>query len=61
MLLGEHLEKSGRQVVHDKSDDDLLIVKKTLELAETFDTVLVGDDTDQLILLLFHEMPNNQS
>ena len=59
-LLGEQLRNSGCQVFHDISDADLLIVKKTLESAEAGDTVLVGDDTDLLALLLFHAKPNNK-
>ena len=30
------------------------------ESAEAVDTVLVGDDTDLLVLLLFHAKPNNK-
>ena len=30
------------------------IVQKTIEMASTFPTTLVGDDTDLLVLLLYH-------
>ena len=45
------------QVHHHHADADVLIVQKTLDSAEHIDTVLVGDDTDLLILLLHHAKP----
>ena len=53
-MLGEHLHLSGCQVFHAKSDADLPIVLKAVESAETTETVLVGEDTDLLVLLLYH-------
>ena len=53
-MLGEHLHLSGCQVFHAESDADLLIVLKAVESAETTKTVLVGEDTDLLVLLLYH-------
>ena len=53
-ILGEQLHLSGSQVFHAKSDADLLIVLKAVESAKTMKTVLVGDDTDLLVLLLYH-------
>ena len=35
-------------------DTDVQIVSKALELAEEKNTVLVGEDTDLLVLLLHH-------
>ena len=58
-LLGEQLEGSGCQVFHGKGDADVLIVLKALELANTKDTVLIGDDTDLLVLLLSKDMPQS--
>ena len=37
-----------------KQDTDLLIVQTTIASAQTKDTILVGDDTDLLVLLLHH-------
>ena len=59
-FLGGHLEASGCQVFHAKEDADLLIVNKTLEEAERKDAVLVGDDTDLLVLLLHHFSADNK-
>ena len=36
------------------ADADVHIVQKTVESARVVDTVLVGDDTDLLVLLCFH-------
>ncbi len=41
-------------VYHASGDTDLLIVQKAMESSSTTDTVLVGDDTDLLILLCYH-------
>ena len=60
-LLTEQLQKSGCHDFYDKSDADLLIVKKTFELAESLDTVLDVDDTDLLILLLFHALQTTKA
>ena len=53
-LLGEKLTNQGCKVFHDKGDADLLIVKKAIQSAASMDTVLVGDDTDLLVLLISH-------
>ena len=53
-MLGEHLHHSGWQVFHAKSDADLLIVLKAVESAETTKIVLIGEDTDLMVLLLYH-------
>ena len=47
-FLGTKLTNQGCQVA------DLLIVKKAIESASSMDTVLIGDDTDLLVLLLHH-------
>ena len=39
---------------HASGDADLLIVQKSVEAASEVNTVLVGDDTDLLILLIYH-------
>ena len=32
----------------------MLIVKKAIEVSQTANTVVIGDDTDPLVLLLYH-------
>lgn len=52
--LGERLDQCGHQVMNASGDADLLIAKTAVEAASKSDTVLVGDDTDLLVLLCFH-------
>lgn len=53
-LLSDALERAGYEVHHAKGDADLLIVKTAVAIAKDHPTVLVGDDTDLLILLCHH-------
>ena len=53
-MLGETLEKNNCKSYYASDDADLLIVKKAVESATTMKTVLVGDDTDLLVLLCYH-------
>ena len=53
-MLGAELAKYNCQTYHDTADADLLIAMKTIESAENIDTVLIGEDTDLLVLLLYH-------
>ena len=53
-MIGEELKKHGCHIHHDRADADLQIVQRTIQLASMTDTVLVGDDTDLLVLLLYH-------
>ena len=39
---------------HAESDADVLIVQKAVESSELRTTVLIGDDTDLLVLLIFY-------
>ena len=48
------------KVFHYPADADLLIVKKAVESALSIDTALVGDDTDLLVLLIFHASLSNK-
>ena len=57
VILGEKLAESGCHISHAESDADNLIVLTTIEHARTVATVLVGDDTD-LLILLCHHMPD---
>ena len=40
-----------------QGDADVQIIKKTWKMAEEVDTVFIGDDTDLLVLLLYHDEP----
>lgn len=53
-MLAQKLEETGCEVHHADGDADLLIVKKTIESAARQNTVLIADDTDLLVLLLYH-------
>ena len=53
-LLSRTLEQVGCQVSHATGNADMLIVQTAVESASRCNTVLVGDDTDLLILLCFH-------
>ena len=53
-MLGETLEKNNCMSYYASADADLLIVQKAIESATTMKTVLVGDDTDLLVLLCSH-------
>ena len=57
-FLGAKLTNQGCQVFYDQADADILIVQKTIESASPMDTVLIGDDTD-LLVLLFHHLPQH--
>ena len=49
-----HLTENGITVVQAEGDADLLVVEEALKAVKSMDTVVVGEDTDILILLLFH-------
>jgi hypothetical protein len=58
-LLTTYLHQSGIHVVlaGDEGDADVVIVKHAVQMASSFDNVLrlvVVDDTDVLVLLLYH-------
>ena len=52
--LGRKLESVGCMVYHTKSDADTLIVSKAIESTVTSEMIVVGEDTDLLVLLLYH-------
>ena len=52
-MLSGHLQKKNYQTYHASGDCDLLIVQKAVEPATPTNTVLIGDDTDLLILLIY--------
>ena len=57
-MLGNRLQAKGMIVYHAVGDADLLIVQMALESAKVSATVLVGDDTDLLVLLCYHYEPS---
>ena len=48
------LEKCNCKIYHATGDADLLIVQKAVQSAVTNKTVLVGEDTDLIVLLCYH-------
>ena len=53
-LLGAKVSKNNCTVYHTKLDAEFLIVQKAVETAEYSNTVVVGDDTDLLVVLIHH-------
>ena len=53
-MLSEELKKNNCEVHHASGYVDLLIVMKAVQSANSNSTVLVGDDTDLLVLLCYH-------
>ena len=53
-MIGTALENVGVSVHHAEHDADCLIARVTLNEAENNQTLLVGQDTDLLVLLLHH-------
>ena len=55
----QHLEEKGVRALHADSDADVQIVKTAVECANVYNTVVIGEDTDLLILLLYHADVNS--
>ena len=53
-LLGDELQSIGCTMEHAKADPDVSIVLKAVESAKSSSTVVVGYDTDLLILLIYY-------
>ncbi|KAK3732581.1 hypothetical protein QZH41_004976 [Actinostola sp. cb2023] len=53
-MLSKFLKTNNCQTRHAVSDADLLIVKTSVESARARNTILVGDDTDLLVLLCYY-------
>ena len=53
-MLSSYLQTRNSQTRHSQADADPLIVQTSVESARRINTVLVGDDTDLLILLCYH-------
>ena len=54
ILLSQRSEQSGCEIHQARGDADVLIVQTALKSATKQETVLVGDDTDLLVLLIHH-------
>ena len=52
-MLSEELKKNNCEVHHASGDADLLIVMIAVQSANSSNTLLVGDDTDLLVLLCY--------
>ncbi|KAK7093119.1 hypothetical protein V1264_008767 [Littorina saxatilis] len=58
-LLSSRFSQHGFDTVHTTADADRLVVKTSLELARKGNVILVGEDTDLLIHLLYHLTPDH--
>ena len=58
-LIGETLSESGIDVKHAREDADLLTVQTTIQYAKSIQTIVIGEDTDILILLWHYEEPRS--
>ena len=54
-MLGQRLEHVECDTRHVKIDADVLIVETTVQSAMSCETILVGDATDLLVVLCFHD------
>ena len=52
--LGEKLRLACCEIFHSNSDANVLIVQKAVEQSHKTVTIVVGEDTDLLVLLLFY-------
>ena len=52
--LGRHLKEKGLTVLHSTGDADLKIIQTAISISRLSRTVLVDEDTDLLILLLYY-------
>ena len=55
LMMGGSLERAGSIVHHARGDADLLIAKTAIATAQQHDTVVLGGDTDILILLIHYK------
>ena len=53
-MLSERLGAHGCDIRHAAADADLLIVQTAIAVSATHNTILIGDDTDLLVLLCHH-------
>ena len=55
-LLSQRLEQAGYEIHQARRDADVLIVQTALTSAAKKEPVLVGDDTNLLVLVIYHAM-----
>jgi len=53
-VMGSYFRENGHSIIHAEGDADTLIVKEALKMAQVQEVTVVSDDTDILILLLYH-------
>ena len=53
-MLSKKLQSSGFRMFNADDDADVPIVKKAIEVSQTANTAVIGDDTDLLVLSLCH-------
>ena len=53
-LIGDRLQRRGCHVIHAEGDADLDIAKAAITMSLSKSTTLIGEDTDLLVLLLYH-------
>ena len=53
-MLGSKLEIAGYTILYANGDADTMIVKAAVECSLQINTIVVGDDTDLLVLLCYH-------
>ena len=57
-MLGSYLANDGCTVLHANDDADVLIVKTAIACAEKCNVVVIGEDTDLLVLLCYYANTN---
>ena len=57
LMLSDMPQSQGHKTVHSDGDADGLIVQTAVRCAESHPTIVVGEDTDLLILLCHHASP----
>ena len=53
-MIGTSLEKEGCEVLFSNDDADLDIANVAIQSSKCTNTILIGEDTDLLVLLFFH-------
>ena len=61
-MLSAHLEQAGVAVIlaAEERDADVVIVRRTIELGEHDDVVIIADDTGIIVLLVYHAHSSHQ-
>ena len=59
-MLGKALEDSGYRVIFAEGDADVLIAKTAVDIAQSKNVTVIGEDTDHIVLLLYHSDIENK-